>query len=220
MNNLIDIATVGLIGQKAGLSTSIEEQVRQMLEVVGTGLKAVSARKKQNADSEVRRQEEQELRQREEELRRAKIRLGMWHDGRIDCIAGNGVMSELGYGDEMMRPEDCDAPLVSPENLYMKSSASTPGSAQIEKEPEIRLKTPSDTQALKVLPIVIIKNFATKRGKDNVIDVLAKWAATLVNNQVAHVIVVSDNRENAKTLAQGLWVIHSLPAILLTCVCC
>ena len=61
MNNLIDIATVGLIGQKAGLSTSIEEQVKEMLEVVGTGLKGVSTRKKQSADREVKRLEVQEL---------------------------------------------------------------------------------------------------------------------------------------------------------------
>jgi hypothetical protein len=37
-----------------------------------------------------------------------------------------------------------------------------------------------------------------------VMDVLAKWVAGLVDNQVAHVVVVSDKRENAKRLARAL----------------
>ena len=203
MNNLIDIATVGLIGQKAGLSTSIEEQVKEMLEVVGTGLKGVSTRKKQSADREVKRMEVQELRKKEEEVRRVRMRMGTWHDGRLDCVAGNGVMSELGIGDELMRPEEYEASPQSVTGSPMESFAGAPGAIAGEKEHATQPKTPSETQALKALPIVVIKNFATKRGRDTVIDVLAKWAATLVSNQVAHVIVVSDNRENAKTLAQG-----------------
>ena len=67
-----------------------------------------------------------------------------------------------------------------------------------------RKLTPAELQELQAVPIVVIKNFTTKHGKDEVISVLSSWAATLVNNAVAHVIVVSDNRDNAKVLIQGM----------------
>lgn len=41
MNNLIDLASMGLIGQKAGFSTTVDEQMKEILEVVGGALKQV-----------------------------------------------------------------------------------------------------------------------------------------------------------------------------------
>lgn len=41
MNNLIDLASVGLIGQKAGFSTTVESQMKEILEVTGGALKNV-----------------------------------------------------------------------------------------------------------------------------------------------------------------------------------
>ncbi|TDL27233.1 hypothetical protein BD410DRAFT_740017 [Rickenella mellea] len=195
LNNLIDIASVGLIGQKAGLSSSLEAQVKEMLEVVGTGLKGVSSRRRKHMDREVVEYQQLLSRKAEEAERSEKIRRGLWHDGRLDCVAGNGVMSELGIGDELMRPEDSDGGYGD-----MSSGADRTQGDDIQK----RQTSVRDLEALNALPVVVIKNFATKRGKDEVLNVLAQWAATLVENQVAHVIVVSDNRENAKLLAQAL----------------
>lgn len=42
MNNLIDLASVGLIGQKAGFSTTAEEQMKEILEVTAVALAQVS----------------------------------------------------------------------------------------------------------------------------------------------------------------------------------
>lgn len=41
MNNLIDLASVGLIGQKAGFSTTVDAQMKEVLEVTGGALKQV-----------------------------------------------------------------------------------------------------------------------------------------------------------------------------------
>ncbi|KLO14864.1 hypothetical protein SCHPADRAFT_914661 [Schizopora paradoxa] len=197
LNNLIDIASVGLIGQKAGLSTSLTEQVKEMLQVIGTALVNTSKRKQKAAEHKT----EADLQAQQEHIERARrqalLRLGTWHDGRLDCVAGNGVMSELGVGDERMRLEDYD---VDPESVELAEQ-----DAEREATPTESLeKTPSDMQALQTMPIVVIKNYATKRGRDDIIAVMSTWAASLVDHNIAHVIVLSDNRENAKQLAQAL----------------
>lgn len=46
MNSMIDLASVGLIGQKAGFSTSTEDQLKEILEVVGGALKQVRSIRK------------------------------------------------------------------------------------------------------------------------------------------------------------------------------
>ncbi|KAL5532911.1 YME2 [Sanghuangporus sanghuang] len=200
LNNLIDVASMGVIGQKAGLSSSLETQVQQMLEVVGTGLKKASTYAVQDTQRKLSSIETVKLRQREEAKRRAAMLRGTWHDPRLDCVAGVGVMSELGLGDEFMRPEDLDEPFENPSSVladHEKSGLAFGGDA-------MHLRTPSEFLQLKTKPIVIIKNFETRRGRDDILSVLAKWAATLVENGVAHVIVSSDNREIAKELARAL----------------
>ena len=137
-----------------------------------------------------------EERRRQEEQRRRAIFAGTSHDPRADCLAGNGVMSELGVGDELFRPEDGD--FVEESQTFNEKDSTSP-----ELRPDSRARSPSDQQLLQSKPIVVIKNFATKRGQDAIIAVIAKWTASLVQGGIAHVIVVSDNRENAKLLAQG-----------------
>ena len=185
-----------MLPPQAGLSSSIEVQIREMLEVVGTGLKGTKTHKveimhkKQNAAEIANR-----LKQQEKE-RLAKILSGTWHDPRLDCVSGNGIMSELGIGDELMYPEDARKDGVN-DSLIDFNSTNTEDQTK-------RKLTPAELQELQAVPIVVIKNFTTKHGKDEVISVLSSWAATLVNNAVAHVIVVSDNRDNAKVLIQGM----------------
>ncbi|THH05738.1 hypothetical protein EW145_g4580 [Phellinidium pouzarii] len=203
LNSLIDIASVGLIGQKVGFNASLDVQVQQILEVVGTGLKRASAHEIQRTQRELIAADSLAERQREEVRRRNALRHGTWHDPRLDCVAGNGVMSELGIGDELMRPEDYEIEFGGVNSLT-SSSSGLGNSHGANEEKAGKQKTLTDIQALQTLPIVVIRNFETKHGKDEVLGVLAKWAATLVNNKIAHVIVVSDNRENAKVLAQAL----------------
>ena len=59
--------------------------------------------------------------------------------------------------------------------------------------------------SVSALPVVIIRNFAAKNAgkREDLLSVIAEWAATLVDEKVAHVIVISDNRENMRRLAKG-----------------
>lgn len=72
------------------------------------------------------------------------------------------------------------------------------------QDPERKQRSVEDVEAVNSLPIVVLKNFVMRAGaNDEVLDVLATWAASLAENKIAHVVVVSDNRENAKRLAKG-----------------
>ncbi|EMD38659.1 hypothetical protein CERSUDRAFT_49441 [Gelatoporia subvermispora B] len=191
VNNLIDLASVGLIGQKTGLSSSLADQLKQILEVVGTSLGRVNASHREQRKKATEEEHRAELRKEAVELLRERIRKGIWHDGRLDCVAGNGVMSELGVGDELLGAEDADG---------------RPTKTQ-ESDETKRKQSADDIQPVESMPIVIIKGFEAKGGgqrKEELLDVLSQWAVTLVENQVAHVVVISDNRENAKRLAKSL----------------
>ncbi|EIW85363.1 hypothetical protein CONPUDRAFT_135128 [Coniophora puteana RWD-64-598 SS2] len=204
VNNMIDMASVGLIGQKAGFSTSLQDQLKELLEVVGTALKKTNASLRQEALHQVHAEHELRRREAEAESWRERIRNGSWHDGRLDCVAGNGVMSELGIGDEPFLETD-----IEKINTFVDERKLTFAS-MIEKQRDEDLakkqKRVQETQAVQALPVVVIKNFATNAGakREELQTVLAQWAANLVENQVAHVIVVSDNRENSKQLARAL----------------
>ncbi|PCH38691.1 hypothetical protein WOLCODRAFT_131000 [Wolfiporia cocos MD-104 SS10] len=202
LNNLIDLASVGLIGQKAGLSSSLTDQLKQILEVVGTGLARVNTTHHKQRDRARQNARLAELKEEEEARLRERIREGRWHDGRLDCIAGNGVMSELGVGDEWLGEGDADAK-ADPVDREARVSEEE----RHEEKSKGRRRSVDDVQAIEAMPIVIIKGFETKGSgpsKQEMLDVLAQWAATLAQNQVAHVLVVSDNRENAKRVAKAL----------------
>ncbi|KAG6854990.1 hypothetical protein C0991_009813 [Blastosporella zonata] len=193
MNNLIDLASVGLIGQKAGLSSSLDDQLRQILTVVGTALKGVSSAHRAATKRQIQRRKREKLEKEEEEKIRGEIRRGTWHDPRLGCVAGNGIMSEFGLGDEPMLPSDgMDVTFI--DNSEKHDSGESTRKQQTQEEMEA------------ALPIVIIRNYAMKVGskREELLVVLAQWAATLAETQVAHVIVLSDNRENAKYLAKAL----------------
>ncbi|CAA7267988.1 unnamed protein product [Cyclocybe aegerita] len=198
MNSLIDLASVGLIGQKAGLSSSIPDQLKQILAVVTAGLRRVSASHHSTIQRHIKQEENLEAHRIQEAHIRRSIREGRWHDGRLDCIAGNGVMSELGVGDE---PFGEDMIVRIPEEQDEEQTMA-------EKDHAIRRQTTQeDVEAIRSLPIVVIRNFALTAGstsREEMLNVLAQWAATLAENHVAHVIVLSDNRENAKRLAKAL----------------
>ncbi|PPQ63196.1 hypothetical protein CVT24_005741, partial [Panaeolus cyanescens] len=199
MNNLIDMASVGLIGQKAGLSSSVQDQMKQVLSIVTEGLQGVTKSRRSATSRKIRKRELEDQERQQDLERRAKISRGIWHDGRLDCVAGNGVMSELGMGDEKFDLNDTDKPSEDVPSL-LEETKETIVSAQKTHNQE-------ESDALASLPIVVIRNYAItspSSSKSDLLTVLADWAANLVENKIAHVIVLSDNRENAKRVANGI----------------
>ncbi|KAI6116935.1 RNA12 protein-domain-containing protein [Pisolithus croceorrhizus] len=202
LNNLIDIATMGVIGQKAGLSSSLQDQLKQILEVVGTALRRVSRRLQNEVKQRIEAERQAETRRECEIRMREAIREGIWHDPRLDAVVGIGVISELGVGDE-------------PLNGLVISSSESKDAGALESEERRRAaegelarkeRSMKETRTIESLPVVVIKNYAA-RGRTNrqeLQEVLSQWAATLIENQVAHVVVISENRENAKLLARAL----------------
>lgn len=173
------------------MSSSLPEQVKQILEVVGTALRRVSNSRSSSSERNKARAARATAQEEQEHALRERIARGTYHDPRLGPIAGNGVMSELGLGDEPFGPADEDAVEV----------AETTGEGE-HPEKDTR-RDAATAEAVNALPIVVIKNFASAAGKEEVIGVFVQWAAALADGQVAHVIVVSDNRENSKRLAKG-----------------
>jgi len=118
----------------------------------------------------------------QEAQKRQAILNGTWHDGRLDCVAGNGIMSELGVGDEQF---DLD------NSVRMPSETSQLDLEEQEKVTR-KQKTLEDLEAISALPIVVIRNFASNMGRatrEEVLEVLAQWAASLAENHVRFVIL-------------------------------
>jgi hypothetical protein len=162
----------------AGLSSSLEAQVSEVLGVVGQGLRRVSSSSRKEAEQRIKRAQNEEDEALSEAQRREQIRRGVWHDGRMDCIAGNGVMSELGVGIERFGENDEDAKQEGRDEdaeLLAKPELND----KIRREREYR-----NAQDVGSLPVVVIKNFASKPGKEEVCNALADWAASLVSGSV------------------------------------
>ncbi|KAF8626167.1 hypothetical protein AX15_005055 [Amanita polypyramis BW_CC] len=144
ITTLIDLASVGVIGQKTGLSTSLPDQLRQILQTTTIALEQVVTRR----------------RTAEGKLKQTKVhqKPGVGSSRTEKGINDNGVSIQ----------------------------------AQVI--------------GVEALPIVVINHFSSRVGphRQDVPDILMQWAANLVENQVAHVVVISDNRENAKQAAKAL----------------
>lgn len=99
-NNLIDLASVGLIGSKAGFSQSSDAQLKQVLAVSADALStlAAEARRTQRLAFEAA-EEKRKTKDVRDEAKEVFETEGL-KDGRMDAIAGNGAMSELGRGVE------------------------------------------------------------------------------------------------------------------------
>ncbi|PIL23760.1 hypothetical protein GSI_13510 [Ganoderma sinense ZZ0214-1] len=202
VNNVIDMASVGIIGQKAGLSSSLTEQLKSILDVVARGLSRGNNAQRAYREKQAKQAQRNAERAEENKALQEKILKGVWHDGRVDAVSGNGVMSELGVGVEPFGDSDADHPDIGDDE---KSGSST-----VAEDLKQRQKRFEDVEAVSSMPVVVIKNFEAKGPggvrKEELLNVLAQWAATLADNkfQIAHVIVVSDNRENVKALAKAL----------------
>jgi hypothetical protein len=170
----------------AGFSSSLPDQLKQILEVVGTALKNVNRSLRNTAKQNIKAERKAEARKAEDARRRDRIRQGIWHDGRLDCVAGNGVISELGVGDECFDPADSD---------FGEVGTGAFATEELEKEKEVqdelvrKEKSVDEVQAVGALPVVIIKNYGARGGvhRENVLEVLSQWASALVDNQVCQV---------------------------------
>ena len=146
---------------------SLPDQFKEILDVVGRSLSNVHTYHEKEIQNELRRRES--VRQQQEKLK--KIQRGEWHDGRLDCVAGNGIMSELGVGDERFGSDDAD-----PVDI---------GAGPLDPEPEDENKSGDDIDAIKGLPVVVIRGFEDKvGGGSELLDVVAQWATSLVDNRV------------------------------------
>ncbi|WVO14164.1 hypothetical protein L204_101795 [Cryptococcus depauperatus] len=198
LSSLIDLASLGLIGQKAGFSTPTDQSLRQILDVVSSALKSTSIKAHKRHEGKLKREREMaeiklEKRQREEMVNRG------WKDGRLDCVAGNGL-SELGGGIEPWVENDWDisgdAAVLSPSAIVaMNSDGSVSSSEDI---------VDAESESLKSLPIVVLSSFAQKSARGDLYNVLAEWATSLVENKVAHVIVVTEGPTAGKVLTRAM----------------
>lgn len=115
----------------------------------------------------------------------AKIARGTWHDGRLDCVAGNGIISELGIGDEPMLVSD-ESNTLSVENAEEKL-----GFEEVTRKQSAQ----DEIEAVDSLPIVVIRNYSVRVGSngEELLTVLAQWAATLAENRVRSWLTVDFN---------------------------
>lgn len=162
----------------AGFSKTLDEQLKEVLDVVGSALKRVNSNHKGRTEALHEHDEVLANRRAAEAGRRQQILLGVFHDPRLDSIAGNGVMSELGIGDERL------------DDFFDNGAINPPAaSSQTEQQPP-RVAAPAND--LSGLPIVVLKNYdakgATKR--EPILEVLANWSASLIENKV-HLIQIS-----------------------------
>jgi hypothetical protein len=156
----------------AGVSKSLPDQLTEILNVVAVGLSRVATAHKSDKQRKVDREQRRREQETQSRIVAEKIDRGVWHDGRIDCVAGNGVMSELGVGDE---------PMDASEEVVPINRAST--EAKEEKRENL---SDTDLDAVNAMPIVVIRNYSSKIGatREELLAVLASWAASLVENQV------------------------------------
>lgn len=187
--------------------------MRQVLEIVGTALKDTTTHIRDN-HKQKRQDQADELKMEEDRHRRLDlIKRGAWHDGRLDCVAGNGAMSELGYGEEPTFESDLYAAKPSPPLIDDVAPIAGEGvPPTYDSLPVIPKSTDEDksndvdeeAEFIKTLPIVVLQNFAQKAGKGDVWNVLAEWGSSLVENRIAHVIVVTDSSIATKALTKAL----------------
>ena len=141
-----------------------------MLEIVASGLKRVSSRHKDYEEGKREAVRRAERHRQEAQIVSDKIKRGVWHDPRLDDVAGNGIMSELGVGDEKL---DYPDQLVLDEEV-VKAVADKKLDESTDKGDDIAS-----------MPVVIIKNFSAKSPHaDKLLTALSEWSVALAEGQV------------------------------------
>lgn len=101
------MASVGLIGQKAGFSSPLPDQLKAILNSTATALRNVaeSVAVDTRRLAEAKECEKDNLGRKENFEKQIKEK-GTVHDGRIQTVAGSGAMAELGVGLEREKQEE------------------------------------------------------------------------------------------------------------------
>jgi hypothetical protein len=159
----------------AGFSKSLDEQLKDVLDVVGSALRRVNSSHADRLRATKARERVTERRRLEDAIRLERIRRGIFHDPRLDCVSGNGLMSEVGIGDERL-DDDFEA-----RDSWEVETVDHSKSSESEK-------SESEPPAIDIpgLPIVVLKNYDAKGAvkREAILNVLAIWSAALVENQV------------------------------------
>lgn len=178
---------------------------------MAVSLKDVSdARRQANAD-DIKKAERDEENRIQAAERSERIRRGGWHDGRLDCIAGNGIMSELGFGDEELLDSDMYPPtqktavdttgLALPPGAVLDSVVEKPV-APVNKARDLD----AEREYIDSLPILVLDNFVTKgNNKTETWNVLADWAAGLVEAKVCHSVFQPRHQADAACRSLMWW---------------
>ncbi|KAF5372862.1 hypothetical protein D9758_001752 [Tetrapyrgos nigripes] len=194
MNNLVDLASVGLIGQKAGFSSSIEEQLQQTLDIVATALKKVGALHREQIEKEMEKRDKEGGSSKESKRPQQDSTKGRSqdHDGRRGYVAGNGVMSELGVGDEKINDE-----------AAREGKRENRG----EEKEDGNKRQKNDVKASEPLPVVVIRSYASKGGlrREEIMNVIASWAARLAESQASLKRLASRLRAGAEFLMMTIF---------------
>lgn len=195
-----------IYSREAGLSSSLNDQLKQILDVVGRGLSRVNTSHHTQQERQSQQAELKQNRSKENTIIREKIEKGLWHDGRIDAICGNGIMSELGMGIERFTEADADTrpPAVLPEDVISEKGEKPSESREDRQAEEAKQKQQraENLHSVESMPVVIIKGFDSKGGgsrKAELLDVLSQWAASLAEGQVCTFDVLS-NHQPCKTI--------------------
>jgi RNA12 protein len=158
----------------AGFTTTLSDQLTQMLGVVGIALRSVTASHRKATRKQSQNAKRAALNEADIARSRERIRSGTWYDARMGAVAGGSVMAELGVGDEPFLRTDVDSQLTG---VSDKDTGHGPEKTSKVSEDE-------NVEAVDALPIVVIRNFAVVAERERVADVLARWAAVLVEDQV------------------------------------
>lgn len=186
----------------AGFSKSLDDQLKEVLDVVGSALKRVNSSRQSRASASVAHQTEMEQRKVDEVARRERVKRGIFHDPRLDAVSGNGIMSELGIGDE--RLDDVIMPPVEGEEAALEKKAK-----QCERERERGRGSAAITSSLEGLPIVVLRNYDAKGAskREDLLDVLANWATALIDKEVRinHIATFPRCLHTAARLLMSSW---------------
>lgn len=151
--------------------------------MTASGIARVNTAKRKQRDRARKRAHIEEIRKEDQAQTLVEIKKGRWHDGRLDCVAGNGVMSELGVGIESFAEE-----LTSVTDVHNKlDTEMKEGRRERIEESKRRQQNTEDVESVESIPIVIIRGFESKTGgigREDLLDVLTEWATHLVENKV------------------------------------
>lgn len=188
LNSLIDLASVGLIGSKAGFSTPTDAQIKQVLAVTTAALVSIK---------------EDTRRKKEKETKRAGAKVTQGSKAAASAV----VSSKSEKVNNVPTPTPL---LTSQSTAEIKKDANTKIHRESRDElgPEANLLAPVTSEAEERstdVPVVVIDGYHHKGVKSDLLwTVLGDWAAELTSSKIAHVIFVSDNPVGiSKTLSRS-----------------